>query len=58
MSSGYLEETRARRYDPAVAPNESELLPQPLSAVDSYAFGVLATEVLLNKNLGTDQKNP
>ncbi|XP_054273562.1 protein-associating with the carboxyl-terminal domain of ezrin-like [Macrosteles quadrilineatus] len=50
MSSRYLEETRTRRYDPSVAANESESLPQPVSAVDAYAFGVLASEVLINKN--------
>ncbi|KAG8313333.1 Protein-associating with the carboxyl-terminal domain of ezrin [Homalodisca vitripennis] len=49
MSSSYLEETRKSRYEPAIAPNEAEHLPQPPTAVDSYAFGVLAQEVLSNK---------
>uniref|UniRef100_A0A1B6GZJ3 Protein kinase domain-containing protein n=2 Tax=Cuerna arida TaxID=1464854 RepID=A0A1B6GZJ3_9HEMI len=49
MSSSYLEETRKSRYEPAIAPNEAEHLPQPPTSVDCYAFGVLAQEVLSNK---------
>lgn len=52
MSSSYLEETRATRYELGIAPDEAKHLPQPLSAIDCYAFGVLALEVLDNKSSG------
>lgn len=52
MSSGYLEETRVSRYDPAISANEADQLPQPPSAIDCYAFGVLSQEVLVNKKTG------
>lgn len=44
--------TRSRRYDPAVAPGESDRLPQPTAAIDCYAFGMLAQEVLTGQNQG------
>lgn len=52
ISSSYLEEIRTCRYDLAISPDEGAHLPQPLSSIDGYAFGVLAQEVLANKSSG------
>ncbi|XP_075226622.1 protein-associating with the carboxyl-terminal domain of ezrin [Lycorma delicatula] len=46
LSSGYLTSTRVGRYDAGISPCEQDRLPQPLSSVDCFAFGVLAEEVL------------
>ncbi|XP_039287881.1 protein-associating with the carboxyl-terminal domain of ezrin [Nilaparvata lugens] len=46
LSSGYLCGNRVGRYEAALSPGEEERVPQPPSAVDRFAFGVLAEEVL------------
>uniref|UniRef100_A0A1B6DLW2 Protein kinase domain-containing protein n=1 Tax=Clastoptera arizonana TaxID=38151 RepID=A0A1B6DLW2_9HEMI len=51
MTSDYLSTTTLGRYDPAVSANESARVPQPPAAVDRFAFGVLASEVLSGHNL-------
>lgn len=46
LSSGYLCGARVGRYEAGRSPGEEERVPQPPSAVDRFAFGVLAEEVL------------
>ncbi|KAK9498777.1 hypothetical protein O3M35_003339 [Rhynocoris fuscipes] len=46
LSARFLSESRKGRYDRGVSPNESNRVPQPPSAIDQYAFGVLVEEIL------------
>lgn len=53
LTESYLSKTRRYRYDKAIDVNESKYckqLSENSSGIDSYAFGVLVKEVLLNRN--------
>ncbi|KAL1132006.1 hypothetical protein AAG570_011616 [Ranatra chinensis] len=47
VSAGFLAESRSGRYERGVSPGEENRVPQPPSAIDLYAYGVLVEEVLL-----------
>nr|CAD7393925.1 unnamed protein product [Timema cristinae] len=53
LTTSYLQETRAHRYEKGVAPEEentkSSNISQQYSCIDQFAFGVLAEEVLSKK---------
>lgn len=52
VTAGYLQETRAHRYERAVPPEEDSLLPLTkvnAEAIDQYAFGILVEELLRKK---------
>ncbi|KAB0802491.1 hypothetical protein PPYR_04677 [Photinus pyralis] len=53
LTEGYLSKTRRYRYDKAIDASESKYgkqLRENPSAIDSYAFGILVKEVLLNRS--------
>nr|CAD7426319.1 unnamed protein product [Timema monikensis] len=56
LTTSYLQETRAHRYEKGVAPEEentkSSNISQQYSCIDQFAFGVLAEEVLSKKPEG------
>jgi hypothetical protein len=49
LNSQYLRDTRSRRYDPAISPDEDK--GGPPQTVDTYAFAQLVKEVLNLKKI-------
>ncbi|KAF6211932.1 hypothetical protein GE061_012449 [Apolygus lucorum] len=46
LSARFLADSHQGRYERGISPNEESRIPQPPSAIDQYAFGILTEEVL------------
>lgn len=53
LTSSYLKKIRSYRYERAVSPNEDiTAVPTNFTAIDAYAFGILAEDILKLKDSG------